>query len=328
MEPVQLAGTIVKRASLHNFEELARRDVRAGDLVEIQKAGEIIPQVLRVVDEPGHKRNKPYQVPEQCPECGGAVHKDPEGVYLRCLNVGCPAQVKERLRYFAGRSAMDIEGLGPAVIDQLVERGLVRDPAGLYTLDAETVAGLERMGKKSAANLIEAIEASKQRPLSRLLAGLGVRHVGSHIAEVLASHFGAMDALMKANKESLSSIYEIGDTVAASVHDFFQTDENRALVDRLRDYGVRMDEGKPAAAGPRPFEGKTFVVTGALQRYSRDEIQERIKSLGGRPASSVSSKTDFVVAGDSPGSKITKARELGVAVLTEDEFEQLVKRAS
>lgn len=323
MEPVQLAGTTVKRATLHNFEELARKDVRVGDMVEIQKAGEIIPQVLRAIPELRPKGAKPFPVPTKCPECGGEVHKDPDGVYLRCLNSGCPAQLKERLRYFAARTAMDIEGLGPAVIEQLVEKRLVKDVSDLYRLDVETLANLERMGKKSAANLVEGLEASKDRSLSRVLNGLGIRHVGEHTAEVLAEHFESIDRLMNAPVEELREIHEIGDVVAASVHDFFHTDENRALIDRLRAQGVKMSEERAARRGPQPFAGKTFVVTGTLQKYSRDEIHARIKSLGGKAATSVSGNTDYLVAGESAGSKLSKARQLGVAVLTEAEFEKL-----
>lgn len=328
MDPVLLAGTTVKRASLHNFEEVERKDVRVGDTVEIQKAGEIIPQVLRVIEKLRPKGTKPFSLPTACPECGGEVHKDPEGVYLRCLNLSCPAQVKERLRHFASRGAMDIEGMGPAVIEQLVAEGLVHGPADLYALTQDRIENLERMGKKSAANLIAGIEASKARPLSRLLNGLGIRHVGSHIAEVLAAHFNAIDKLLDATVDELNDIHEIGGVVAASVHDFFETEENRALIQRLRDSGLTMNEGSRAAGdGPRPFDGKTFVVTGTLQKYSRDSIHDRIKELGGRAASSISANTDFLVAGEKAGSKLNKAKQLGVKVLTEDEFDAMTTAA-
>ena len=327
-EPVALAGTTVKRATLHNFEELARKDVRVGDTVEIQKAGEIIPQVLRAIRELRPKGARPFAIPAVCPECGGEVHKDAEGVYLRCLNLSCPAQVKERLRHFASRAAMDIEGMGPAVVEQLVDAKAVRGPADLYALTQEQLEDLERMGKKSAANLIEGIEASKARPLGRLLNGLGIRHVGGHTGEVLASHYGSIDKLMGAPLDELTNIHEIGDVVAASVHDFFHTGENRALIERLKEYGLTMREEMPAGTGgARIFEGKTFVVTGTLQKYSRDQIHDHIKSLGGRAASSVSANTDYLVAGESAGSKLNKAKQLGVMVLTEDEFERLAGTA-
>ena len=328
MEPVPLAGTIVKRASLYNFEDLARKDLRVGDTVELQKAGEIIPQVIRYIPEDRPADAKPFPMPAKCPVCGGKVHKDPEGVFLRCLNAGCPAQLKERIDYFAGRSAMDIDGMGPAVIEQLVEGGLVRSFADIYKLDTQTLAQLERMGEKSAANLVKAIEASKARPLSRLLNALGIRHVGSHTAEVLASHYGDIEALMRAPVEELTEVHEIGEVVGASIHDFFATTENRTLIKELRDMGLRMRQEESNRDGrPRPLEGKTFVVTGTLRDYSREAIEERIKQLGGRAASSVSAKTDYVLAGESPGSKIEKARKLKVAIITEDQFEAMAAEA-
>ncbi|MCC6797747.1 MAG: NAD-dependent DNA ligase LigA [Candidatus Hydrogenedentes bacterium] len=328
MEPVLLAGTTVKRASLHNFEEVERKDVRVGDTVEIQKAGEIIPQVLRVIEKLRPKNTEPFPVPKKCPECGGEVHKDAEGVYWRCLNLACPAQVKERLRHFASRGSMDIEGMGPAVIEQLVAEGLVHGPADIYSLTDEQIVNLERMGKKSAANLIAGIEASKKRPLSRMLGGLGIRHVGGHIAEVLASHFGSIDKLMNASVEELNDIHEIGGVVAASVHDFFETEENRALIAQLMERGLTMKEAAPARGdGPQPFAGKTFVVTGTLQKYSRDGIHDRIKNLGGKAASSISANTDYLVAGEKAGSKLNKAKQLGVKVLTEDEFDAMTNAA-
>ena len=330
MDPVPLAGTIVKRATLHNFEELRRKDVRVGDTVEVQKAGEIIPQVLRYVESERPTEAESFPEPSKCPACGGSVCKDPEGVYIRCLNLRCPAQLKERIEHFASRGAMDIEGLGPKLVEQLVDGGHVQDFAGLYALDEETLAGLERMGKKSAANLVEAIETSKSRGLARLLFGLGIRHVGSHVAEVLASHYGSIDALMQASVEELASIHEIGDTLARSVRDFFDMEANRALVARLRERGVVMESEQTdkAEGGARPLEGMSFVVTGTLEQYTREGIHERIKALGGRTLSSVSSKTDYVVAGEKAGSKVKKARDLGVHVLTEAEFEALAGTSS
>jgi DNA ligase (NAD+) len=326
MEPVPLAGTTVKRASLYNFEDLARKDLRVGDTVELQKAGEIIPQVIRYVPEERPRNAKPFPIPTACPVCAGEVHQDPDGVFLRCLNLACPAQVKERIEHFAGRAAMDIDGLGPAIIHQLVERAWVRTPADLYGLEADRLAQLERMAEKSASNLVAAIEASKARPLGRLLNGLGIRHVGGHIAGVLAARYGDMDRLMAASVQELEETPEIGPIVAAGIHDFFDTAENRALIRQLREHGVNMiEETVTATGGPRPFERKTFVVTGALRNYSRDRIHERIKQLGGRPTSSVSAKTDYLVAGEDAGSKLEKARALSVRVLSEDEFEALAK---
>jgi len=329
LEPVSLAGTTVKRASLYNFEDLARKDLRIGDTVEVQKAGEIIPQVIRFIEKKRPKSAKPFPIPKKCPECGSPVHKDPDGAFLRCLNVGCPAQIRERLEYFASRQAMDIEGMGPALVEQLVSKELVRNPADIYELKAETVADLERMAEKSAANLIEAIEASKQRPLERLINGLGIRHVGDHVSEILASHFGDMDSLMKAKVEELEDISDIGSIVAQEIHDFFDTKENLHLIERLKKYGLTMTSER----GRRPdreqiFDGKTFVVTGTLEHASRDEVHALIKSLGGKATGSVSKKTDYLVAGEKAGSKLDKAKELGIPILTEAEFEKLVGGAS
>lgn len=298
MQPVPLAGSVVRRASLHNFDELYRKDIRVGDTVEIQKAGDY-PQVLRAIVEERPGGTEPFAIPTACPECGGEVHKDPEGVYLRCLNLACPAQVKERLRYFASRGAMDIEGMGPAVIEQLVDNGFIKDPSGLYdesVINELTLANLERMGTKSAANLVDVIDASRNRPLSRLLNGLGIRHVGGRTADILAQQFLTMDALMAAGVEGkLSSVHEIGDIVAASIRDFFDTEENKQLIERLKKAEVNMIEAQRGDGEALPLKDKTIVVTGTLKNYSRESIQDRIKQLGGRPSSSVSAKTDFLL---------------------------------
>jgi len=325
LAPVQLAGTTVKRASLYNFEDLAAKDLRVGDTVEVQKAGEIIPQVLRFLKNKRPKGLRKFKRPTHCPDCNTEVHQDPEGVFLRCLNLACPAQLKERLEYYATRKAMDIENMGPAVVEQLVDKGWVKDPSDLYDLTIEQVVEMDRMGPKSAQNLIEGIEKSKAQPLNRVLNGLGIRHVGAHNAEVLAEHYGNVDALMTADQEELKNIHAIGEIVAETVHDFFETAANQDLIQRLKEHGLTMIEEPPDSSGPRPFEGKTFVVTGALENYSRDTIKDRIKSLGGKPTSSVSKKTDYVLVGDSPGSKATKAEKLGVEILDEIQFEEMAK---
>ncbi|MFM1920165.1 MAG: ligase [Candidatus Hydrogenedentota bacterium] len=326
LEPVVLAGTVVKRSSLHNFEELRRKDLRVGDVVEVQKAGEIIPQVLRFVLEQRPLDSAPFEEPCACPSCGGPVHQDPDGVFVRCLNLSCPAQVRGRLEHFAARGAMDIEGMGPAVIDQLVTRELVRSPADLYQLDTETLSGLERMGAKSAENLVKALEASKQRPLSRLLFALGIQHVGTTTAKAVARRFMRMESLMEADADALEGIDDVGPVVSESIRAFFDTPSNRELVAALRDAGVRMDEDPaPESNGNSPIAGKTFVVTGTLERRSRDDIHEIIQSAGGKAASSVSKKTDYLIAGEKAGSKLDKARELGVTVLSEDDFESLLE---
>lgn len=324
LAPVRLAGTTVKRATLHNFEELARKDLRVGDYVRVQKAGEIIPQVLGPVLEKRPRDAEPFPESAACPECGSEARRDPMGVYLRCLNPACPAQIRGRLRHFASRAAMDIEGMGDALVAQLVDKGLVRDLSHLYDLTAEQAAGLERMGAKSAANLIAAIDKSRGQPLSRLLHGLGIRHVGGHIAEVLAAHFGTMERLQNATLDELRAVHEVGDVVAAEIRNFLDTRENQELIARLGERGVRMDEAADSGDdAAKPFAGKTLVVTGTLTRYSRDEIQAVINRLGGRASGSVSKNTDFLVAGENAGSKLDKARDLGVPVLTEREFEEL-----
>jgi len=333
LEPVLLAGTTVSNATLHNYDEVQRKGVRVGDEVVIQKAGEIIPQVLRVSETHGGSEIAP---PEQCPVCGGGVEKDPDrkegkrvkkGVHYRCVYPLCPAQVKQRIIHFASRDAMDIEGLGPAVVEQLVDKGLVKDVADLYALTAEQVAALERMGEKSAANLVNAIHKSKDRGLARLLAALGIRQVGMHAARLLAENFRNMGDLAAADVERLSDIHEMGDITARNIAEFFARDETRTVLAKLKTHGVRMESLSEPKATVGPLAGKTIVVTGTLENYSRQSIQDRIRELGGKPSSSVSRKTDYVLAGENPGSKLDKARKLGVPVLTEDEFETLAAGA-
>ena len=326
LDPIQLAGTTVQNATLHNFEEVARKDVRVGDRVIVQKAGEIIPKVVRVLEEKRPAKVARITPPAACPVCRGPVEKDAEGVFWRCVNPLCPAQRKERIRHFASRIGMDVEGLGPAVIDQLVDRGLVQSGADLYRLNAIQIQPLERMGAKSAQNLINALERSKSRGLAPLLTGLGIRHVGAHAAEVLAAEFGSLDALMQADGERLAQIHEIGDIMAKAVVGFFQQEEAQAVIAALKAAGVKTT----AEAAPRraelPLAGKTIVVTGTLEGYSREKAEEILKRLGGRAASSVSKKTDFVLAGESSGSKLAKAQQLGVQVITEQEFNDLIGR--
>lgn len=327
LEPVQLAGTTVSRASLHNADEIARKDIRVGDMVLVEKAGEIIPYVIR--SEPGARTGseRNFHFPSQCPVCGAPVEREEGGAYYRCTGLACPAQLKERLRFYAHRKAMDIEGLGTALIDQLVDTGLVRSIPDLYRLTLEPLVELERMGKKSAQNLLAGIEASKERGLCRLLTGLGIRHVGDHVAELLATEFGNIDDLMNASVERLAQVEGIGQERAESIHRFFQSAAGRKTIQELRSLGVKLTEDvrpAPAAAGGKGLTGKTFVVTGTLSRYGREEIEELIKKLGGKATSSVSKKTDYVVAGEKAGSKLDKARQLGVPVLSEEEFEKLI----
>ena len=324
LEPVELAGTIVSRASLHNADEIGRKDVREGDVVVVEKAGKIIPHIVRVEKHERQQRLKTFPFPETCPECGTGLVKDEGGVYIRCPNPQCPAQLRERIQYYASRNAMDIEGLGDKLVNQLVDQGLVYSYGDLYRLTTDQLLGLERMGKKSSEKLLAGIEASKDRGLARLLNALSVRHVGARVATVLAEHFGSMDALVRASEEELSEVNEIGPVIAKSVYQFLHDDYGRRTIDDLKQVGVRMESEAPVAEGPKPLEGKTLVVTGTLARYSRDEIEGLIARFGGRAASSVSKNTDYVVAGEKAGSKLAKAQELGVQVLTEEEFEKLI----
>lgn len=328
LEPVHLAGTTVRRASLHNFEQVRRLDVHIGDRVTVEKAGEIIPQVVAVDRSARPADARPILPPQACPECGGPVAQDPGGVYLRCLNPSCPAQLIERLRFFCGRNQMDIEGAGAVLIRTLAQRGLVRSYGDLYRLKdrrAELLE-LERMGEKSVDNLLAAIEASKTRPLSRLLAALSLQHVGATTAELLAEHFGTMDALAAASEEELQQVEGIGPEVAGSVRRWLDSEVGRRTIEDLKSVGVNMTQPRPERpAPPGPLTGKTVVVTGTLSRYTRRQVEDLIRRHGGRPAGSVSQSTDYVLAGADPGSKLDQARALGIRVLNEDEFEALLR---
>jgi DNA ligase (NAD+) len=326
LEPVELAGTTVSRASLHNADEIARKDVRPGDVVVVEKAGKIIPHVVRVEKHQRKGDLEKFVFPTNCPECGTELVKDEGGVYIRCPNLECPAQLKERIHYFAGRNAMDVEGLGDKLVEQLVAERLVRNYGDLYRLTLDQLMRLERMGRKSSENLLEGIEASKDRGLARLLNALSIRHVGTRVAAVLAETFGSMKALLAANIEQLSEINEIGPVIARSVHEFLHGPFGSKTIEDLVAIGLNM--GAPATAGQasQVLAGKTLVVTGTLEKYTRDEIQDLIAKHGGRAASSVSKKTDYLVAGDQAGSKLAKAQQLGVPVLSEDQFEALIAR--
>jgi DNA ligase (NAD+) len=327
LEPVELAGTIVKRASLHNADEIARKDVRVGDLVVVEKAGKIIPHIVRVdtTERKGHPRR--FVFPTQCPECNTSLVKDEGGVYIRCPNSECPAQVKERVRYFASRAAMDIEGLGDKLVEQLVDTGVVKSYGDVYRLYLDTLINLERMGHKSSENLLAGIEASKSRGLARLLNALSIRHVGARVATVLSEQFGTMDRLQQADVDTLANTPEIGPIIAASVASFLASDYGRRTIHDLRTLGVDMTAARQRKVHNEAIGGKTFVVTGTLARYSREQIEQLITELGGRAASSVSKSTDYVVAGEKAGSKLAKAQSLGVPVLDEAQFESLLNNS-
>jgi DNA ligase (NAD+) len=324
LEPVELAGTVVRRASLHNADEIARKDIRVGDVLVVEKAGKVIPHVVRVEKHLRKDELPVWHPPTECPECGTPVEKDPEGVYIRCPNVDCPARCRERIRFFASRNAMDIEGLGDKLVEQLVATGLVKNYADLYTLTAAQVEPLERMGKKSAASLVEGIAASKDRGLVRVLNALGIRHVGPRVASVLASRFPSSDALAAASAEELAALEDIGPVIAASVHEWFSSAYGRQTIEGLRAVGVRLDEPQAEPVGAGPLTGKSLVVTGTLERFSRQEAEEAIRRAGGRASGSVSKKTDYVVAGAEAGSKLEKAKKIGVPVIDEAAFERLL----
>ncbi|RMF84459.1 MAG: NAD-dependent DNA ligase LigA [Nitrospirae bacterium] len=324
LKPVVLAGTTVSRASLHNQDEIDRKDVREGDRVEIEKAGEIIPQVVAVLDRDRPGRGPRFRMPKRCPACGGPVVRDPEAADHRCINIHCPAQVEAVILHFASRRAMDIEGLGPALVQQLLEKGLIRDYADLFRLAErrEEVAALERMGEKSTENLLAAIERAKERPFARLLYALGIRFVGEKTAYLVAQALPSMEAVAQASVEELQAIPEVGPVVAESIHRFFRDPHNRDLLERLRAAGVRMEQAGEEAAAAQPLAGLTFVITGALSR-PRAEVEAWIRERGGRTTSSVSRKTDYVVCGESPGSKRDKALALGVPLLSEAQLRAL-----
>jgi len=324
LKPVRVSGVVVSRATLHNQDEIDRLDVRIGDWVVVQRAGDVIPEIVSVVKSKRTGKEKPYHLPDRCPVCGAKVERLEGEVAHRCTNASCPAQLKERIKHFASKRAMDIDGLGEKLIDQLVDKGLVKDVADLYYLRKEDLLKLGRMADKSAQNILDAIEASKDRSPDRVLYALGIRYVGEHMARVLINHFGSFEALRRATYDDLIAIPEVGPAVAQAVVSFFQQPENLELLDRLARAGVKL-ERKPeeAEAGPRPFEGKTFVFTGALQSMTREEAQELVERLGGRAASSVSRKTDYVVVGENPGSKAQRARELGIPMISEEEFRRM-----
>lgn len=322
LEPVRLAGTTVTNATLHNQDYITEKDIRIGDTVVVQKAGEIIPEIVSVVKEKRPEGTKPYHLPDKCPVCGAAVLRDPDGAAVRCTGAECPAQLLRNMIHFASRDAMDIDGVGPAVLQQLIESGLVSNPADLYDLRAEQLEGLDRMGKKSAQNAVDAIARSKENDLWRLIFALGIRQVGAKAAKILATHFGSMDGLRRATAEELTEIDDVGAVTADYITHWMQSDQAADLLARLQKAGVNMECHQELV--DRRFAGMTFVLTGALTRFTREEAGEMIELRGGKVSSSVSKKTTYVVAGENAGSKLKKAGELGVSVLSEEEFLALI----
>jgi DNA ligase (NAD+) len=323
LEPVELAGSTISRATLHNEDEIRRLNLKIGDWVLIEKGGDVIPKVVKVLESRRPADARDFVMPLRCPVCSGEVYR-PEGEAVwRCGNVSCPAKLKESLLHFAARKAMKIEGLGEALVDQLVDKGLVKDPADLYLLSLETLMQLERMGKKSSQNLLAQIDESKRNDLSRVIFGLGIRHVGERTAQILAQHFGSIEALSQASQETLEGIFEVGPVVAESIYHFFAQPENLAVVEKLRAAGVNLS-AKAAVRRSGELQGKQFVLTGKLPTLSREQASALIEQHGGRVTASVSQKTDFVLACEDPGSKLDKARSLGIKVIDEPEFLKMV----
>ena len=318
VDPVRLAGTTVTNATLHNQDFIAEKDIRIGDTVKIRKAGEIIPEILQVEYDKRPENAVPYRFPAQCPVCGAPVARDEDGVAIRCTGTECPAQLTRNLAHFVSRDAMDIDGLGSALVEQLIRADLLHTPADLYYLEPEPLEQLEHMGKQSTENLLKAIEASKQNDLSRLIYAFGIRQVGSKAAKILARSFGTLDALMAATEEELTQIPDIGGITAANVIQWFSSSQSQALIARLREAGVNF-ESREQQVDSR-FAGMTFVLTGSLSLFTREEATAKIESMGGKASSSVSKKTAYVVAGENAGSKLKKANDLGIPVLTEVEF--------
>ncbi len=324
LSPVPLSGTTVSRASLHNFDEIERKDIRVGDYVVVQKAGEIIPQVVKVLEKKRTGNEKRFNVPQRCPVCGGDVIK--EKVFLKCYNPLCTAQAKRKIMYFVSRNAMDIEGFGPAIIEQLVDKKIIEDYADIYSLKFDDLEPLERMGEKSARNLLDAIEKSKGRDLHCLICALGIQNIGTHAAGVLSKHFGTLDKLMDASVEELDEIFEIGEITAKGVIDFFSNSHTKNAINKLKVAGVNLSAIRKEAKDASNIAGKSFVVTGTLNGYTRKEIEDIIKNLGGKVSSAVSGKTDFLIAGESPGLKLETAKKLGTTILNKGEFEDLIKK--
>jgi DNA ligase (NAD+) len=322
LEPVFVAGTTVRRASLHNVEQIERLGLRLGDTVVIEKAGEIIPQVVQAIEAKRPTDAAAIVAPASCPSCGQPVQKEPDTPYIRCDNPECPAQLKERLRWFAARGQMNIERLGEVLIDQLVDRGRLETFADIFTLGPDELLQLERMGAKSAQNVIDSIAAARDRPLDRVLAGIGIRHVGNTVARVLANRFGSLDAIAAASVEQLAGTHEIGDVIAESVYTFFASDAGRHTIASLQKVGIdpKQEVLADADRADLPLNGQTVVATGTLESFDRESIESRIRALGGKSSGSVSRKTSFLVAGEKAGSKLDKARELNVPVLSEAEF--------
>ncbi len=323
VRPVRLAGTTVTNATLHNQDFITERDIRIGDTVHIRKAGEIIPEILDVVMEKRPEGTEAYRLPKSCPVCGAKVERDADGAFVRCTGAECGAQLSRNIAHFVSRDAMDIEGLGGAIVESLIERGLVKSPADIYYLTLDDLKSLWQKGGKAAQKLLDAINGSKNQDLSRLIYALGIRQVGAKAGKVLASSFGSMDELMNAGVEKLTEVPDVGEITARNIADWFSQPQSRHMLERLREAGVNFESQR--IVSDTRFAGKTFVLTGALSKFTRDEATEKIELFGGKASGSVSKKTSYVVVGENAGSKERKARELGIPILTEDEFLEMIQ---
>lgn len=327
LEPVEVGGSIVSKATLHNEDYIKEKDIRIGDTVIVQKAGDVIPEIVKVITTKRIGNELPFVMPQICPDCKGRVRRELGEAAIRCINTSCPSRLKEGLQHFVSRDAMNIEGIGPALITQLIENDLVRNAADIYELNGHDLLMLEHVREKSVFKLLDAIEKSKDNALHRLLFGLGIRHVGQRVAKILAEHFGSMDRLMSADIDELMSIEEIGETIAGSIKDFFSEEHNISLVKKLALLGVNMVEGKTRSTEEKmPLTGKKFVFTGTLEKWDRNEVKQLVEKVGGIVLSQVSKNTDYVVVGSNPGSKAEKAQMLSIPVLTEAEFEALLEK--
>ncbi|MBE0433856.1 NAD-dependent DNA ligase LigA, partial [candidate division WOR-3 bacterium] len=324
LDPVFLSGSTISRATLHNEDEIIRRDIRVGDHVLIEKGGEVIPKVIGVLKAKRTGRERTFRFPEKCPACRQKIYRLPDEADWRCVNSACPAQIKGKILHFASRTAMDIEGLGDVLADKFVDLGLVRGFDGLYRLDVETLANVERMGKRSAENLVQAIERSKQKPFVNVLYALGIPHVGISVAHLLVDQYGSIEDIMNASVEQLTGIPGVGEVIAESINNYFNVKQNAGTVYNLKKAGLNFTTSTPRRR-KGTLAGKTFVFTGELRRMSRREAHELVRDLGGRASSSVSRRTDYVVKGTEPGSKLQEALKLGIVIITEDEFLKLVR---
>jgi len=325
LEPVNVGGVVVSNATLHNQDEIDRKDIRVGDWVIIQRAGDVIPQVVKVITERRDGSEKPYQIPAECPVCGGHVIR-PEGeAKHRCQNINCPAQLKGSIQHFVSRRAMNIDGLGDKIIEQMVDSGLINNVADIYFLQSEQIAALDRMAEKSAQNVIDAVETSRHTTMARLIHALGIRNVGEHMGKLLQQHFGNMESLRTATLAELNNIEGVGPIVAQSIVDFFAEEKNRQTIDRLIEGGVTIQTPEASDNNQYKLAGKSFVFTGSLTKFTRDEAKAMVEKLGGKASSSVSKKTDYVVIGENPGSKAQKAKDIGITILSENEFSALIR---